>query len=248
MTREIFYLTYPKVKKLIKEDSINRAILPIGTTEAHGSHLPLGTDVIIPYELAKSLANRLNALILPPINYGVVTSLLGHPGSVTLSEETLERMVYEIITSFSHHGINTFIILNGHGGNNTALDVVSRRLWVEKRLHIILIHWWIYAANITKSILEEPPGHAGIDETAAILATHPDLVDTSADIKKEVYLARPGLKVYPNPGSIFLYNEEMKGLPKFDKTQSKKFWDALVSALESLLSKLLRDMDEKYSS
>ncbi|MCD6485325.1 MAG: creatininase family protein [Candidatus Odinarchaeota archaeon] len=246
-TKEIFYLTYPKVKKLIKDVGINRAILPIGTIEAHGPHLPLGTDVLIPYELAKSLADKLNALVLPPINYGVVTSLLGHPGSITLSDDTLQKMVYEIITSFSRHGIKTFIILNGHGGNNIALESVARRLWVEQGLHIILIHWWIYSANLTKSIFEEPSGHAGIDETAAILATHPELVDTSVDVKKEVYLAKQGVKVYPNPGSIFLYNEEMKGLPRFDKSLSKKFWDALIAELESLLSRLLEDLSKKYS-
>ena len=244
--REIFYLTYPKVKKMIEDEGIRRAILPIGTTEAHGPHLPLGTDVIIPYELSKALADKLNALILPPINYGVVTSLLGHPGSITLTESTLQNMVFEIISSFSRHGIRTFIILNGHGGNNSALESVARSLWVEKGLHIILVHWWIYSRNITETIFKEPPGHAGIDETAAVIATYPELVDTSVDLKKEVYMAKQGVKIYPNPGSIFLYNEELKGLPRFDKDLAQKFWNALINELGILLSKLLKDLDSKY--
>ena len=68
------------------------------------------------------------------------------------------------------------------------------------------------------------------------------------DVKKEVYMAKQGVKVYPNPGSIFLYNEEMKGLPRFNESLSKKFWTSLVNELEALLSKLLHDLDEKYSS
>jgi len=244
MEREIFYLTYSKVGKLISE-GITRAILPVGTLEAHGPHLPLGTDTIIPYELAKVLANKLNALILPPIPYGVVTSLLGYPGSITISKETLEAMVYEIITSFSRHGVDTFIILNGHGGNNAALENVARRLWVERKLKMILIHWWIFASDLTLEVLKEPAGHAGIDETAAIIATHPNLVDKEADIESEIFLHTKGLSVYPSPGSIFLYDKEKKGKPKFDEKLANKFWVSLINFIYEQVSQILTKLEHR---
>ncbi|MGQ4833792.1 MAG: creatininase family protein [Candidatus Asgardarchaeia archaeon] len=245
MNREIFYLTYPKVGKLIREKNITRAILPVGTVEAHGPHLPLGTDTIIPHELAKALADKLNALILPPVTYGVVTSLLGHPGSVTISRETLEAMIYEIITSFSRHGIDTFIILNGHGGTNVALEGVVRRLWVEKKLKVILIHWWIFASDLTMDVLKEPAGHAGIDETAAIIATHPDLVDKDADIESEIFLHKKGLSVYPNPGSIFLYDKEKRGKPKFDEKLANEYWNQLINYIYEQVSQILVKWEQK---
>lgn len=105
------------------------AILPVGAVEAHGPHLPLGTDNILATELSKQLADRVNGFVLPTLPYGQVWSLQDFPGSLTLSNQTLTQLVTEIGESIYAQGFHIFVVLSGHYGNHTALKEATRILF-----------------------------------------------------------------------------------------------------------------------
>ncbi len=228
-------LTYVEIKKMLRKN--DTLIIPVGTIEAHGSHLPLGTDVLIPEYIANKIAEKLHALVAPPIYYGVTRSLLGFPGSFAISEETLERIIYEIILSAKRHGLRFFIVINGHGGNITAIRNAARKLWLEHEIPIAIVHWWIYASEITKEEFNQSPAHAGVDETAAILAINEKLVKKELYDESEVELIRNGLEIYPRVGSILIY-EPNSGLPIFDVQKAKMWFDKVIEKISNDLASI----------
>jgi creatinine amidohydrolase len=115
------------VKEKINQSKI--AILPIGAVEAHGPHLPLGTDNLLAERLSKKLAERVNGFVLPTLPYGQVWSLRNFPGSITVSNESLIGFLVDIGESLYHQGFRTFAMVNGHLGNQTALKEAARVLY-----------------------------------------------------------------------------------------------------------------------
>jgi len=230
-------LTYREVEEALSQ-GFNKLIIPVGTVEAHGPHLPLDTDTLIPNSIAIELASRLKALIAPPIHYGVTSSLLRFAGTSTVSEETLKRVIIEVILSFRRHGFELFIILNGHGGNRNAIKSAQKELWMEHSVKTISVDWWIFVKNVTNEVFGEVGAHGGVDETAMILAKYPDLVREDLYSKNEVRLHEDGLSVYPEPGSIIIYREN-EGLPKFNKELAEKYFVKVVEFLEKRLKSVI---------
>lgn len=232
-------MTWVEVEKAV-EEGYDAIIIPIGVVEAHGPHLPLGTDWMIPMDLSLQIAGELKALIYPPIPLGVVGSLSAYPGSASINPDTLENLLYELQLSLSRHGFKYFIIMNGHGAGDHLRAVTSacRRVWAEKKLKTIIVNWWIYAGSLTEEVFSAPGGHAGIDETALILATNPRRVKESLLSSDEVYYVKPGLDVYPSVGSILLYKKEAKRIiPSME--EATHFRMRLVDQLKKDLSALL---------
>ena len=238
MRIKLIYMTYQEVKEHIEKGYTN-LIIPIGTLEAHGPHLPIGTDIIIPEKIAEEIAERIKALIAPSIQYGITTSLLCYHGGTSILDKNLEQTLIEIIRNFHAHGFKLFILINGHGGNIEPIKNAQRTLWKNYRIKSIAIHWWIYVKEITQNVFGEIGGHAGVDETAIMLATHPELVKR-INTTDEVFVFRNGLDVYPCPGSIILYREN-EGYPRFDVELAKKYFKAVV---DSIVSDILDLMDK----
>lgn len=114
------------------KEQINRskiAILPVGAVEAHGPHLPLGTDNLLAERLSEKLAERVNGLVLPTLPYGQVWSLRHFPGSIHVRNDTLIRFIVDIGESLAKQGFETLALVNGHLGNNTALKEAARHLY-----------------------------------------------------------------------------------------------------------------------
>ena len=97
-------------------------ILPVGSFEQHGPHLPYETDTLIAVEVARRLASRLNAALLPPIPYGVSPEHMGFPGTITVDPINYCLLLRDIFHSLSTHGTELLVIVNGHGGNTSTLD------------------------------------------------------------------------------------------------------------------------------
>lgn len=113
-------------------EKINRfkiAILPIGAVEAHGPHLPLGTDNLLAERLSMKLAERVNGFVLPTLPYGQVWSLRNFPGSINVSNTSLINLLVDIGGSLYKQGFTTFAMVNGHLGNGTALKEAARILY-----------------------------------------------------------------------------------------------------------------------
>lgn len=116
-----------EVKKKIAENPV--AILPIGAVEAHGPHLPLGTDNLLAERLAEKIAERVNAFVLPVLPYGQVWSLKKFPGSLTVSNQTLISFLTDLGNSLRAQGFKILVLLSAHLGNMAALKEAARNLY-----------------------------------------------------------------------------------------------------------------------
>jgi creatinine amidohydrolase len=216
---------------------IDTVILPIGTIEAHGV-ISLGTDVQIPVKLAEMIATKFNAIIAPPIYYGITRTLLHYPGSLTVGSETFENYVSEILESLADKKFSKIIIMNGHGGHMNELKNAAQRVYMSKKAFTVVMHWWILCEEVTKEIYGQLGGHAGLDETAAILAIDKDLVKNKRYKKELSYLQKEGLYAFPCPGSIVLYKDK-EGLPLFDEKKAKIYLDKVAQKLIVFLKEVL---------
>ncbi|MCP4633407.1 MAG: creatininase family protein, partial [candidate division Zixibacteria bacterium] len=97
--RELQRLTTKDIQQIVPT-KIDTILLPVGTVEAHGASA-LGTDNFIPESLAEYLADKIDALIAPTVNYGITKSLYGHPGSITVETDNFINYILDILKSFS---------------------------------------------------------------------------------------------------------------------------------------------------
>lgn len=209
------------------------AILPVGTIEAHGV-TSLATDVLIPEKIAEEIADRLKAIVLPAVPYGITRSLYGYPGSLTVKPPTFEAYIAEIVDSCLDHRFRKLVILNGHGGNSSSLNKVGLEGFHRTGLRIAVVHWWILAAEVCKEVYGQSGGHAALDENAFVLAFWPELVKKERYEANMVYLAETGVEAYPNPGSIITYTKG-EGYLDFDPVKAKKY---ALGAIEEVAAHL----------
>lgn len=162
----------------------DRVILPIGTVESHGA-CAIGTDNIIPLNLAEIIWNDVNALVAPPINHGFTgISLSQYPGSITVREEIFEEYIYDVLKHLVRTGFKNIFIINGHGGNTEATKRAFTRLHLETGAHFMIVDWWKVSWNLAEEVYGMKPiqsGHGDLEESALVLSYNPELVD------KEMY-------------------------------------------------------------
>ncbi|MDP2791811.1 MAG: creatininase family protein [Rectinemataceae bacterium] len=159
---------------------IDTVIIPTGSYEAHGMHCPLGTDILIPERMCQDLEAAAGGefLIAPTVTYGYTPSLMRFPGTVTIPAETLISLYSEIGACFVGWGAKNIVFMNGHGGNIPALTIACDRIAKVGGTALAISWWATYSADILK--ICETQGHAGEDETSAILGIDASLVDDSA--------------------------------------------------------------------
>jgi len=152
----------PSLRKIIKNKK-QVAIIPIGSLEQHGPHLPLSTDSDLVTEIASRLAEKKNFLLFPTIDYGV--SFEHAPFfNVSLKSSTLQKLLIDVCTSLSSNGITTIFVINGHYGNQKALINLSKKVkkMSNGKIRVFVLSYW----NFMKSRFD----HAGLSETSLMLA------------------------------------------------------------------------------
>jgi len=160
--------------------TIDTVIIPTGSFEAHGMHCPLGTDILIPEQMCKDIeaTSSKEFLIAPPVNYGYTPTLSSFPGTITIPAETLISLYSEIGTGFIRWGAKNIVFMNGHGGNIPMLSIACDKIAKAGGTALVLSWWTTFSADILKICRTQ--GHAGEDETSAILAINASLVDNSS--------------------------------------------------------------------
>jgi creatinine amidohydrolase len=245
MTRRINELTWEAFRDRVPEET-DLVLVPVGTIEAHGA-MALGTDTIIPEALASDLASKLDALIAPAIAYGVTNSLLPYPGSTTVSSATFTAYLFEACAGLVDAGFRRVVILNGHGGQSEEVARVVARLWNEKKAFAVAIDWWGLAADASASIYPGVvSGHAGVEETAMVLAIAPDTIDAKRATKIRREPRRSGVRARPFPASIILDKPETsgEGAPDLDPKKAKAFYARVVAEIESALGGVFEGWSE----
>ena len=169
--------------KEFKAGSFDKAVLAVGSTEYHGDHLPYGTDTLVAEDIASAVAERVGGmLMLPPLPFGMSMHYSSFPVSITLTTETLTRVLKEAFRSLLNHGITRLLVVNGHDGNIASIEAATREFKVdhpEMRI-AVLEAWWVTAGELLpKGTFEvwDGLGHAGEAETSIMLSVAPELVD-----------------------------------------------------------------------
>lgn len=170
-------LSWPQVKAALPMVEI--AVLPAGSTEQHGPALALATDTAIAAGLAERIAARLypRALLLPPLPFGVSPHHMSFPGTLTLSADTFQNVVFEIIQSLQAHGLQRVLVVNGHGGNQAPLHMVAARARQILGVKIAVMFWLDLVDDVIRQhVTSQNYGHACEVETSLAWFLNPGLV------------------------------------------------------------------------
>ena len=170
-------LTWPEAEKRLQE--VDVALLPVGSIEQHGPHLPLDSDAFDAEYLAHKVAESCSdpkPLVLPLISYGVSYHHEGFSGTISISPDTLSQLVYEIGMGAARQGVTKLVIINGHGGNGPALNFAAQM--INRDAHIFTCVDTGETSDPDVEALAETPNdvHAGEIETSTTLAIRPDQV------------------------------------------------------------------------
>jgi creatinine amidohydrolase len=160
-------------------------LLPFGSVEEHGYHLPLSTDTIQAYEVGKAAAKITPLFVAPPVHYGCCRSTSCHPGTISISTDTLQRLLKDIVRSLYCHGLKNFIVLTGHAGGNHKMALINAgedliAEYSDIKLAVLTEYDLAYIEG--KEIIETiGDSHAGEIETSRIMFLYPNLVKGSGE-------------------------------------------------------------------
>lgn len=180
-------MKWPEVRGELERGRV--VIVPVGSTEQHGYHLPIDTDVAITYYIACQAAEKERAIVAPPVNYGYNEKELAFAGTVSVKAETLIQFLFDVCHSLSRTGFKKILLLNGHGYNTFLTTTVSHM--VNERTDSLCAstsYWQLIDKDLLRSIREsKTPGgmsHAGEFETSIQLFLDPEYVDMSKAVKE----------------------------------------------------------------
>ena len=219
---------------------INAVLLPLGTLEPHGV-APNGTDILAPVAIAREIAPRVNAMIAPAIPYGFTGVMDAYPGSFTIPEDAYRAYVHAVVAGLARNKFKNIILLNGHGGGQTAiLSALAQQVGRETNTRILVINWWSYCSDVTLEVFGEDGGHGAENETAYIMAIDPALVHKE-QYKDEMATAIPSpntWSAYPFPSTIMLYKEG-QGYLKFDPARATTYFTKVNDKIARLIQETI---------
>lgn len=248
-------LSWPQAKARLRQ--VDVALLPVGAIEQHGPHLPLDVDAFDADYLARRVAEACGEprpLVLPLLPYGVSYHHDDFPGTISVSNDALAKMVYDIGMSCARHGVTKLVIINGHGGNSATLEFAAQM--INRDAHIFTCVDTGETSDVDLAALCETEGdvHAGEAETSTTLAIRPDLVDMS---KAEAFV--------PEYSSRYLNFAGKRSVEWFARTarlsttgvlgdptrataeKGVKMWEVMIANLAELVEELKSmTLDEIY--
>ena len=165
-------LNWQQAEPVLKDpDTV--VLIPVGSTEQHGCVGPLGTDWLIPEEFCRRLGGMDKVLVTPVVPFGVATHHINFPGTIDLGIETMIGVMTAVFESLYRHGARRFVVVNGHGGNDPAIEKAALSMY-RRGAQVSLIDWWGIAPKLNP---DWPTGHGDAQEAAAVMAFRPDLVN-----------------------------------------------------------------------
>lgn len=180
-------------------------IVPFGTVEEHGTHLPLGTDTYHALEVARMASKETAVFVAPPVHYGVCTSTDDHPGTFSITADTLRLLVGNLVLSFHSKGFKNIILFSGHAGglHMSALKEVGEEAVKDlPELNLAVLSVYDLLEKWYGEVIETAnDSHAGEGETSGMLFLRPELVKGRAP------------EEYPQRISYFITRDKLKYWP-----------------------------------
>lgn len=242
-------MTNPEVEAFLRTG--DTVIVPTGSTEQHGPHGPLLTDVLVPNEVARRVAPRVGALVAPPINYGLSYPHVGFTGVVHLRIPTFMALVEDLAAALADIGFRRIVFLNGHYDNTYAIAYAcanARPRLPDDALAFPINYWDGMTADEAGEFFGPTTGlHANRGETSAVLAIDPDLVDmerANAEMPPFPEVTSPApvhtAFFFTSPGSVHratesgTWGDARESTPEFGERYLQVVTDATVRMLDDV--------------
>lgn len=183
-------LTWPQAEEQIKKMPV--ALVPVGATEQHGRHLPIGTDVFLAEKLASMVSDRTGALVYPSVNFGYSWVWRDRVGTVSMRQPVLQEILKDVVRSVERYGIQMVLFINGHEANSATLKYAVREIQDETKVKVLGMFYpgW---QQVYQEYMESPTWggmfHACEFETSLMLATNEELVHMEDAVRE--YPERP---------------------------------------------------------
>ena len=218
-TVELGRMSWAEVAEIVPENPV--LLLPIGTVEQHGPHLPVNADNMVANFVALHAAERTNAYVLPAINYGCSAVFRKFPGTIPVRQETLANVIRDVCQSLLAQGFRRFIFVDNHGGNEGVCEQVARELKAEHGIVLGNIYPWNLGYGLMRDTYDDVAsayGHGAEPETSAMMAMFPDDV-VRARMEAGSYQPFAGWQVQnygkitvpgqPVPATVYLDSDEV---------------------------------------
>ncbi len=233
-------LNWLEIQELVPA-RINTVLLTTGTVEPHGV-INNGADNTAPVGIAKALVADVNAILAPHISYGVTGSMSPYPGATYIEPEVYAPFVKAVMEGFVRNGFRNIIVINGHGGPQTAvLQEVANQIAFEHGVNTLVINWWSLCAEDALEVFGNLGGHAGENETAMVQAIRPDLVhkDWISRVTATPNPPEGAWSAMPFPSSITQY-EAGKGFPHdFDQGKADAYFQKVIVRVRALILEIV---------
>lgn len=243
-SRQMDDLNWMEFRELVPA-KIKTVILTTGTLEPHGV-ANNGADNLAPVKIAEAVAPEVNALIAPHIPYGVTGSMAPYPGATHIPADIFSAYVKAVLEGLVRNGFKNIIIINGHGGAQTAaLNRITEEVSMERGVNTLVINWWSTCSEAAVQTFGNTGGHAGENETAFIQAINPKLVhkERYSDRMTTPFPPSATWSATPFPSTIGLY-EKGKGAPRdFDQKKAEDYFHRV----NACVADLIKDMLDKWS-
>jgi creatinine amidohydrolase len=246
-------MTHEEIGALDRDAAV--VLIPAGSTEQHGPHLPLDTDTFLCTEVAAAAAATAAVpdgpvLVTPAMAIGSSAHHMAFPGTLTLSSQTFNQAIHEVCASLARHGFKRQIVVNGHGGNRSLLATAVQDIGFEQPVHVVTCNYWELARPVAEKLRESPTGgmaHACEFETSLMMHLRPDSVRAALISREMPRVAHPsvGLDLFAaSPVTGHWKTHELStsgvlGAPDLaTEEKGRRFFEACVAGVGTLIEEV----------
>jgi creatinine amidohydrolase len=232
-------LSMPEAEKAAKDGKV--VIIPCGSIEEHGKHLPLCTDSLQAEFIALGVARKAGCLVAPPLRYGLCNSTRNFPGTITITFDSLRNIMTDILEDFVRNGFKKLLVITGHAGGShmtaiklAAKTVVTNHMNENKRPRIMVCSDYDFAFDLKGKDFDERDSHAGTIETSRVMAIRSDLIKGKGE---QNFPNLPRFEITPDPERYF--PSGVMGDPTIAScNKGKKINDYVIEQIVKLVKEL----------
>jgi len=233
------------VGDLLKMRSEQVCVIPLGSLEKHGEHLPMGIDGLVAHKAAVMAAEKEPVVVSPTLYYTNVKEMKNLPGAVSLETDLLLKFLENVCDEVARNGFKKIILLNGHGGNLALLKLFSQHLVDKGKDYAVYVPPIFLAPEVIEEVRETPEtGHACEIETSVALYLYPELCKMER-IPEGFYSSMKDYDVSPAVTSIdwpASYPHAYVGdAKKATREKGRRIVEAHMEKLVDMIRKIKRD-------
>lgn len=240
-------LTWPQINEAVSQQPL--VILPTGSTEQHGRHLPLDVDILLCESVCLEVGKRANGkvLVLPPISYGLNLHHIDFPGTIHIEPETFIAFCLNITKSVAYHGFQKILLVNGHGSNQPLIDLIARKTVLATQSLCFATGYFQFLLKEFEKVREsEVIAHADEFETSLYLHLAPERVRMELAVKDDdrmgKHVSSDSLGKYPVRFNDYWGRWTQTGVhgdpTKATAEKGKLLFEAAVTGLVDLVDEL----------